>query len=530
MKKSKSFPQLERLCRITKMLYYEISNNKRNTDENLAQLCWTIKLLYTQLFDNNSDATKFEKLCHLTHFLYNEIFDGSDKTCHLEQVYKYGKLYGFIVNILYNLHQPSQKTIEFITDTINDIHIKIIKENEITCDDITFIQNIMTTHENNIFLQKKCMNCLNKISFNTNDCKLICETPFLNEIIPIANNIIFENSIDIQIYISSIFANIARTVDGREHINNDTTKYILNIIYKENNSVELLSLCFTYLQYICLGNEFKIFFYQNHSKLLQKIKEIISQNNNYELITSTFTFFINLCFDREYEKFTEILSSMEFVESVIKFIKNSNYNKSILKISCECLLSMSESVSFYHHFIAGGGIELLVSLRNLNYEDNNLKELIFNCIQRLINELNINEILIFDINYSSLHFPAQNGDLKTIYKVLKNTNIDINQIDKNGNTSLHIAVQNNRINIVKYLVCCGIDINIKNLNNKSALNSKKFMTKNIKSYNNLYKNFKNNIISSISNNLKRNDDIPKIIFQYYDIYTHAYLNNDKFMK
>ena len=37
MKKSKSFPQLERLCRITKMLYYEISNNKRNTDENLAQ-------------------------------------------------------------------------------------------------------------------------------------------------------------------------------------------------------------------------------------------------------------------------------------------------------------------------------------------------------------------------------------------------------------------------------------------------------------------------------------------------------------
>tara|TARA_B100000446_G_scaffold134352_1_gene126472 strand:+ start:55 stop:630 length:576 start_codon:yes stop_codon:yes gene_type:complete len=186
---------------------------------------------------------------------------------------------------------------------------------------------------------------------------------------------------------------------------------------------------------------------------------------------------------------------------------------------------MSESVSFYHHFIAGGGIELLVSLRNLNYEDNNLKELIFNCIQRLINELNINEILIFDINYSSLHFPAQNGDLKTIYKVLKNTNIDINQIDKNGNTSLHIAVQNNRINIVKYLVCCGIDINIKNLNNKSALNSKKFMTKNIKSYNNLYKNFKNNVISSISNNLKYNDDIPKIIFKYYDIYTQAYLNN-----
>ena len=52
--------------------------------------------------------------------------------------------------------------------------------------------------KNNIYLQKKCMNCLNTISFNTNDCKLICETPFLNEIIPIANNIIFENSIDIQ--------------------------------------------------------------------------------------------------------------------------------------------------------------------------------------------------------------------------------------------------------------------------------------------------------------------------------------------
>ena len=80
MKKSKSFPQLERLCRITKILYYEISNNKHNTDENLAQLYWTIKLLYTQLFDNNSDATKFEKLCRLTHFLYNEIFDGTDKS------------------------------------------------------------------------------------------------------------------------------------------------------------------------------------------------------------------------------------------------------------------------------------------------------------------------------------------------------------------------------------------------------------------------------------------------------------------
>ena len=112
---------------------------------------------------------------------------------------------------------------------------------------------------------------------------------------------------------------------------------------------------------------------------------------------------------------------------------------------------------------------------------------------------------------------------------MKNTNIDINIQDKNGNTSLHVAVNYNRKQIIQYLTTCGIDIYIENSGNKNVFNitQRKNLNKDIKNFNKIYKTIKSNVINELSNIMNLNSDIPGIIFQYYDIYTNVYINHNK---
>ena len=190
---------------------------------------------------------------------------------------------------------------------------------------------------------------------------------------------------------------------------------------------------------------------------------------------------------------------------------------------------MSNSISFKHHFLSGSGIELLYLLKNMNHNDFIYRDKLFTYIDELLDDLKIDGELIFDENYSSLHIAALNGDVKTIYKILKNTNININSKDIHGNTALHIAVLYNRKQIIKYLVTCGIDIYIKNSDNKNVFNicQRKNLNKDIKNYNKTYKIIKSNVINELSNMLNVSSDIPSVIFEYYDIYTNVYVNHNK---
>jgi len=222
------------------------------------------------------------------------------------------------------------------------------------------------------------------------------------------------------------------------------------------------------------------------------------------------------------------------VEVPIKYISQYllriiPYDELIISKCFQCLLSLSNSISFKHHFLSGSGIELLYLLRNMDHPDFIYRDKLFTYIDELLDELKISGELIFDENYSSLHITSQNGEVKTIYKILKNTNININSQDINGNTALHIAVRYNRKQIIQYLTTCGIDIYIKNSDNKSVFNihQRKNLNKDIKNYNKIYKTIKSNVINELSNIMNLNSDVPGIIFQYYDIYTNVYINYKK---
>ena len=60
--------------------------------------------------------------------------------------------------------------------------------------------------------------------------------------------------------------------------------------------------------------------------------------------------------------------------------------------------------------------------------------------------------------YTPLHISAIKGNLEII-KYLISKGVNVNCRSKNGFTPLHIAVINGHLDIVKYLVSCGAEIN-----------------------------------------------------------------------
>ena len=72
--------------------------------------------------------------------------------------------------------------------------------------------------------------------------------------------------------------------------------------------------------------------------------------------------------------------------------------------------------------------------------------------------------------YDLLFTASRNGNIKIVKKIFKQYKYtDVNIMDEQGNTPLHIATISNNIIIVKYLISKGACIDIKNKNGKTPL-------------------------------------------------------------
>jgi ankyrin repeat protein len=69
---------------------------------------------------------------------------------------------------------------------------------------------------------------------------------------------------------------------------------------------------------------------------------------------------------------------------------------------------------------------------------------------------------------TNLWMASCNGDETTVLKLIKD-NVDINYLNENGDSSIHIALYKRQINIVKYLITAGANLNILNNKNMSPL-------------------------------------------------------------
>lgn len=121
-----------------------------------------------------------------------------------------------------------------------------------------------------------------------------------------------------------------------------------------------------------------------------------------------------------------------------------------------------------------------------------------------------------DINNINL----ENSNMEELYKEIYDIpNTNINKTDDNGNTLLHIVVTKNypyNTLFTLLLIYKKIDINIKNNENKTALNIiESFKGTGLKIYDEIYEilNFKNNILKDYSNKLN-----IILIYLYYNTF------------
>jgi len=84
----------------------------------------------------------------------------------------------------------------------------------------------------------------------------------------------------------------------------------------------------------------------------------------------------------------------------------------------------------------------------------------------------------FEDRYSDIFFNSDDsvfeacrrGDLEVVQEYIEVEKGDVNNIDKYGYTLLILAADNNRIDVVKYLIGKGADINYQDIYNRTALN------------------------------------------------------------
>ena len=85
----------------------------------------------------------------------------------------------------------------------------------------------------------------------------------------------------------------------------------------------------------------------------------------------------------------------------------------------------------------------------------------------MIATIDYNIILYFD-KFDELLLACETGDMETVIRICS-VKEHINCVNKNGWTPLIVAVYNNQIEIVKYLVMNGANIRVKNYNGTNLL-------------------------------------------------------------
>lgn len=81
---------------------------------------------------------------------------------------------------------------------------------------------------------------------------------------------------------------------------------------------------------------------------------------------------------------------------------------------------------------------------------------------------------------STLHGAAGRGDIDTVYELLVEDEVDINDFDANGNTPLHWAALRGHLSVVDVLLEHGADVNIRDRMNRTPLDLAKLDEENRK--------------------------------------------------
>ena len=74
-------------------------------------------------------------------------------------------------------------------------------------------------------------------------------------------------------------------------------------------------------------------------------------------------------------------------------------------------------------------------------------------------------------SYEKFSDACRDGDLNTVIEFIENKKVDVNNINKYGYSSLILAADNNRFDVVKYLIEKGADVNLKGHAEFSPLSS-----------------------------------------------------------
>lgn len=210
------------------------------------------------------------------------------------------------------------------------------------------------------------------------------------------------------------------------------------------------------------------------------------------------------------------LEKMKFVEFIFQKIElNYTYenlddenNTTLIRNTLAMINNMLSYEKFHYLFIKYHFIEKFKLVKN---KINNLQTTLWD---------NITEQLDFDFNSNSIHKAIKYDYKDLVYKWIKEKKFDINYFDNLGNTNLHIALENNNLEIARFLILNGANVNISNADNKTPMDyDKNFIDTTLKYKKKLNDIYLKNINKEFRKNLKGDKyeiNLSNIINSYID--------------
>ena len=220
-------------------------------------------------------------------------------------------------------------------------------------------------------------------------------------------------------------------------------------------------------------NRNSVFYYYDNEDInseehINELDNIIIQNiddqeeNNY-IINQENEMFFNLCNNNDLKKIKEI-----FNKSVHLNIKNI-FGRTPLLIAIE-----NNYIDLINYFISEGA--------NIMERDNDGNNGImitcrfnhYNLLKYLLslNLINLNVVLeaVDNNNMTALLISSQEGHLEIIKYLIEDKNVSLNALNNRQENCLSIAVANNNLKVVRYLIQLNIDLENKNILEQTPLN------------------------------------------------------------
>jgi len=168
------------------------------------------------------------------------------------------------------------------------------------------------------------------------------------------------------------------------------------------------------------------------------------------------------------------------VRLILTAMKAHADNGRVLRNACAALGNLSSTDANFERLVKSHGIEHLFCAYNCDSDTFGLQQLARNALQNM----GVNNA---DRPTTSLHIASVNaeGDTSLIERMLRGLhtplhgdqtqthfeqrdNFDVNAIDDDANTALHLALKENDVELTEYLVYCGADVHAVNNDGEDA--------------------------------------------------------------